>query len=223
MKRIFCLLLAVIISAGVTGCAETPANAGAAPQEPVSETPAAGTDDSEGVVLVESIEIVVGDGEEGASVVETAGAEENVFERVEGIFEYKGIIFKGHYEGTSFFVDTQSLNETEEGLRLMQDSYSAMIAYLYNDVDELLKYFDNEEFIKAQKEYMENFSHKETDKISELRLNHISFAVKSDEPYFLLSYIPIFTSGRGGGPFYTLLEMYLNENGDWKIKYIGPP
>jgi len=43
MKRIFCLLLAVIISAGVTGCAETPANAGAAPQSPVSETTAAET------------------------------------------------------------------------------------------------------------------------------------------------------------------------------------
>jgi len=43
MKRIFCLLLAVIIAAGVTGCAETPANAGAAPQSPVSETTAAET------------------------------------------------------------------------------------------------------------------------------------------------------------------------------------
>ena len=73
MKRIFCLLLTVIISAGVTGCAETPANAGAAPQSPVSETTAAETDDSEGVVPVESVEIVVGDDEGAASVVETAG------------------------------------------------------------------------------------------------------------------------------------------------------
>ena len=75
MKRIFCLLLSVIISAGVTGCAETYANAGAAPQSPVSETTVAETDDSEGVVPVESIEIVVGDDEEGASVVENTTTE----------------------------------------------------------------------------------------------------------------------------------------------------
>jgi len=60
MKRIFCLLLTVIISAGVTGCAETPA---------------AGINDSEGVVPVESIEIVVGDDEGAASVVENTTTE----------------------------------------------------------------------------------------------------------------------------------------------------
>ena len=164
MKRIFCLLLSVIISAGVTGCAETPANAGAAPQSPVSETTAAETDDSEEVVPVESIEIVVGDDEEVQqqsedTTVSVAEEPSFDFESIEGTYDYKGFVFKGKYckwfyfdnngdviymSDEDFILDIESLNE-EPGLSLYNAAFDIATLFYCNDVEGIKKYFDNEE------------------------------------------------------------------------------
>jgi len=149
MKRIFCLLISVIISAGVTGCAEAPA---------------AGINDSEEVVPVESVEIVVEEvvPVEGVEIVvggdeEVQKASENmtadsadetsvseiddlpsdmeetyeytVDEKThkytvrEGSYEYKGFIFKGRYTTRM----SPSYNENMELIEVSDTSFSVDI------------------------------------------------------------------------------------------------
>jgi len=227
MKRIFCLLLSVIISAGVTGCAETPANAGAAPQSPVSETTAAETDDSEGVVPVESVEIVVGDDEGAASVVETAGAEENVFERAEGTFEYKGITFTGSssQQGFDSFHIDEAFLSTAVGLCLYEESYNAAMAFIAADTDELMKYFDNFEYAQRQLQYIDGWLKSKLDNFISLTISPWStyfFKAEDGEEFLLVNYIAAFDNvdHLDIDSIWVSMAMYLNDDGEWKLESV---
>lgn len=142
---------------------------------------------------------------------------------VEDTYQYKGINFKGFYDNDIFFVYVNSLDDNDETKHLIEVSYNATIAYFSNDLGELLKYFDNAEFIEEQKKFMQKYGSNDIDRIKDIYINHISIPIKTDNDFITLSYLPVLTTNEGTGIYYTLLQMYLNDDGDWKIKYIGIP
>ena len=218
MKRIFSLLLVITLLL----CACT------SPEEPESGEAQEPVESVESSDLPEDVEedeepVEDGEGEESAEEVETSEEPPNVY-------NYKGIDFPGWYESESYFwVSTDVLEETEIGQRLFQDSYDAIMAFIANNTDELLKYFDDE-YKQNQINYMnwiaENLKEsgmKKTDRIDSLSylgiryLSSLIIDIESDNIY--LYYSVIYTPPEH--MFDIDMKIYLNENNEWKFANIS--
>ena len=149
--------------------------------------------------------------------------------REAGIYEYKGLIFEGEYFTSinpntnlpvkTFYVDNNSLDK-EPGLSLYKAAFDIATLFRCNDVEKIKKYFDNEEDFNFELSTGEL-----NDKIEPLPIPDKPFLMV---PMNIIAYKDGFTfifvtnySQPDADHFQITMSIFLNEDNEWKVKYIS--
>jgi len=174
---------------------------------------------------VEPIDEVQAETPRGDDSVELSGEEElpESFQEKD-TFEYRGITFTGKYEehrlGEIFHVDRDCLY-FGEGMQLFYRSFDAALAFIGADTERILGYFDNED--------SPDYSHEQANILNRMKsimLRHVYYDVTRNNGLFSIHYFANFypphdVDYEHDTGFFVSMDMYLDDDNNWKLYYIA--